>query len=121
VARRRAGAATLAERRGGLLGILSVQEIVIGVDDVDAALARWQPLLGDSADRASNPIHWAIGPALRFVPAARPAILEMVLRVRSLPEATRALEARGWAHREGASLFLAPGVVDGLRIRLVGP
>jgi hypothetical protein len=118
-ARRREGADELARRGGGPLGVLGVRELVIGVERRDAALAHWRRLLESPAQESGGSITLPAGPAVRFVEAPAGAILEMVVRVRSLEQAERFLADRGMLRQEGGQLLIAPAAVGGLRIRLV--
>jgi catechol 2,3-dioxygenase-like lactoylglutathione lyase family enzyme len=117
--RRRAGAEELERRAGGALGATAVVELVIGVDDPDAAAARWRRLLGDRQQESANVVTWPVGPALRFVRASPEGIREMVMRVRSLERARHFLEARRMLVAEDGRVLIKPDAVDGLRIRLV--
>ncbi|MGK2960620.1 MAG: VOC family protein [Gemmatimonadaceae bacterium] len=119
VRRRKAGADELSSRNGGPLGVLSVREIVIGVEDKDVALAKWRGLLGQRPPTSGDVITWEIGPATRFVKAQPGAIIEMVVVVRSLELAREFLQSRGMASVEAGRLYTRPSAVEGLRIRLV--
>ena len=119
VMRRKAGAEELLRRKGGPLGLVSVRELTIGVQDTAAALAQWRKTFGNSRLESNGVIRWEIGPAMRFVTAPADAILEMVLAVRSIDDARRFLESKGMAKLEAGQLYFAPAAVRGLRIRLV--
>jgi hypothetical protein len=56
---------------------------------------------------------------MRFVEAPTGAILEMVLRVRSVKEAERVLSSKGMLRREDGHVMLVLPAAGGLRIRLV--
>jgi hypothetical protein len=118
-ARRRESAEELVRRGGGPLGVLAVKELVIGVEDVDAALAQWRRLLESPAQESEGVITFPAGPAMRFVKAPVGAILEMVVQVRSLAQAERFLSRKGAFRREGEHVLIEPSSVGGLRIRLV--
>ena len=119
VARRKTGAEELGRRQGGVLGAVAVDELVIGVEDPQATVAKWRRLLGSPVGQTGDVITWPIGPATRFARAPRGAILEMVVRVRSLANARQVLEAKGMVLHEGGRLFIDPSRVEGLKARLV--
>lgn len=119
IASRKTGAEELERRNGGPLGVLAVVELAIGVEDLDSALAQWRKVLGSATQESQGVITLPAGPAMRFVSAAKGAITEMVVRVRSLDQAKRFLAARGWLDPGGGDVLLAPAAVGGLRIRLV--
>ena len=94
-------------------------ELVIAVDDLDAALAQWRKVLGSPKQESKGVITLPAGPAMRFVGAAKGAIIEIVVRVRSLDRAKSFLAARGWLGSAGGDVLIAAAAVGGLRIRLV--
>jgi hypothetical protein len=118
-ARRRDGAEELARRGGGPLGVLGVQELILGVEHRAAALAHWRRLLESPAQQSGAVLTFPAGPAMRFVEAPTGAILEMVLRVRSVKEAERVLSSKGMLRREDGHVMLVLPAAGGLRIRLV--
>lgn len=117
--RRREGAEELARRNGGPLGVLAVQELVIGVEQREAALAQWRRLLESSTQESGGVITFPNGPALRFVEAPSGAILEMVVRVRSLEVAERFLAGQGMLRKDEGQVLIALPSAGALRIRLV--
>lgn len=119
VARRQTGAEEFERRKGGPLGALSVVELVIGVEDLDAALAQWRKVLGSATQESQGIITMPAGPAMRFVRAPSGVIAEMVVRVRSLDQAKLFLAGKGWLGSVGEDILIAPTAVGGLRIRLV--
>lgn len=118
-ASRKTGTEELERRNGGPLGALAVVELVIGVNDLDAALAQWRNVLGSPKQESKGVITLPTGPAMRFVTAPSGAIIEMVVRVRSLDRAKSFLAARGWLGSAGGDVLIAAAAVGGLRIRLV--
>jgi len=119
VTRRKEGAEELVGRNGGALGVLAVRELVLGVEDLEAALAQWRKLLGDEPREQGGVVTWPVGPAMRFVKAPRASIIEMVLQVRSLARARQFLEPRGMIAEEDRRLCVKPEAVEGLRICVV--
>jgi len=117
--RRREGADELARRGGGPLGVLGVQELVVGVEHRDVALAHWRRLLESPKQESRGVISFPVGPAMRFVEAPAGAIIETVVRVRSLDVAERFLASKGMLKREHGEVLIALPLADGLRIRLV--
>jgi hypothetical protein len=113
------GANELARRGGGPLGVLGVQELVIGVERRRVVLAHWRRLLESSAQESGGVITFPTGPAIRFVEAPAGAILETVVRVRSLEQAERFLASKGMLRREHGHVLISLPIASGLRIRLV--
>ena len=118
-ASRKTGSDELERRNGGPLGVLAVVELLIGVEDRDTALAQWRKVLGSPGQESQGVITFPAGPAMRFVGAAKGAIIEMVVRVRSLDRAKGFLAARGWLGSADGDVLIAPAAVGGLKIRLV--
>lgn len=110
----------LMARRGGPLGLVHVQEIIVGTTDLTAANRRWEMLV-TPAPRSDVDL-WRIGdgPAVRLVQAEREMIQGLVLAVVSLPAARDFLEETGLVDASSETeLAIAPSKIDGLRIRLV--
>ncbi len=118
-ARRQQGADELARRRGGALGVLGVQELVIGVERLDAAVARWRQLVSVPKQQSGNTLVFAVGPSLRFVEARVEGIQEAVVRVRSLATAEQFLASRGMLLKQDGQVLIAFPAAAGVRIRLV--
>jgi hypothetical protein len=83
--------AMLAERNGGPLGVDDVAAVEIGASDIVAAAARWSALLRPIDSDDTGTFRFERGPALRLLPADGDAFQRIILRVRSLDAATRAL------------------------------
>jgi hypothetical protein len=64
-----------------------VKEIVLGVTELDDAIARWQKVLDPL--RPAAPGFWRVGdgPALRLIQSDRASIRRLVLEVKSLDQA----------------------------------
>jgi hypothetical protein len=111
----------LVARRGGALGLVRVQEIVLGTTDLRGANQRWQMLLAPELPADADV--WSIGdgPAVRLVKAERDLIQELVLAVVDLPSARDFLEETGLLGASSQTeLAIAPSKIGGLHIRLVG-
>lgn len=119
VASREAGARELEQRGGGPLGVVAVRELVVGVEDPAAASSQWGRLLAAPAGTGDGVIAFDAGPAVRFVRTSPVGILEMVVVVRSLDEASRFLASHDSLQRDGQAVLVGPAMVGGLRIRLV--
>ena len=110
----------LTAKRGGPLGVEAVQEIVIGVQDLDGARALWQKLLAPT--RASESNVWPIGdgPAVRLVAAGMSSVQELVVRVASLQRARAFLREKGLLGTDSArEATIDPARLNGINIRLV--
>lgn len=77
----------LGRRSGGPIGLKRVKEIVLGVRELDDAIARWQKVLDPL--RPDAPGFWRVGdgPALRLIQSDRAGIRKLVLEVKSLDQA----------------------------------
>ena len=113
------GAADLAARDGGPLGLVTTAELVVAARDAAAEAERWQRLFDPL--QPSEPGCWrpGDGPALRVVEGAENRIESMVWNVRSLADAA------DWLRREGmlgsaddGTVTIAPEALQGVNIRL---
>lgn len=113
-----AGAKKLGETHGGPLGLIKAREVVIGVRDLPTARTRWRALLTPIAERGDRFVP-SEGPPVRLKAADQDAFQALVIEVRSLSQARRALAAQGIAvaERDGG-LDLGPGM-QGLPVSLV--
>jgi len=105
---------------GGPLGVSSVEEVIIGVKDLNVSTALWQRLLDPL--RPSAPGLWRVGdgPAIRLVQAQETKLEALVVGVRSLLAAETFLRQKGLLGPISASdVMIDPTKVDGLTIRLV--
>lgn len=102
------------------LGVLGIEEVVIGASDVKAEQVRWQRLLDPVLPVAGR---WAFGtgPAVRVVPSDRDRIVALVLRVRSLSDAARVLRADGFVDTASQpQIGVRADALQGVDIRLIG-
>lgn len=110
----------LAAKRGGPLGLVRVQEIVIGTADLREANRTWEALVAPAPPSDAGLWRIGDGPAVRLVQAERNVVQGLVLAVAALPAAREFLEEQGLL---GASsdteLAIASSKVRGLNIRLV--
>jgi hypothetical protein len=112
--------AALDARRGGALGIESVEEIVAGMIDVEQAQRRWRNFLAPTLEVDSNAWEIADGPAVRLVPANENAIKTLVLKVSSLKRAATFLDEKKMVgSRVEDQLIITPEKICGLDVRLV--
>jgi hypothetical protein len=120
VARRSRLRAELAARRGGPLGLVRVQEVIIGTVDLRAANRTWQMLVAPAPSADVNLWRIGDGPAVRLVQAERDMIQGLVLAVADLPTARDFLVAGGFLGASSETeLVIAPSKIRGLNIRLV--
>lgn len=75
------------KKGGGLLGVESVLEVVVGVSDAGRAGNAWGRFLNPITPDETGVYRLGCGPALRLVPDAKPRIRTMVLKVASLDRA----------------------------------
>jgi len=121
VAERMAAAAELARRDGGPLGVVAVEEIVLGVASVAAAAAPWTRLIPGPQSPNELVFSFPAGPRLRVVEAAAPGVRHVVIRVKSLARAEQFLAGKGMLGDKAAGWpRIAPAAVGGLDIRLAG-
>jgi hypothetical protein len=118
--KRAADRATLEARRGGALGIESVEEIIAGVKDTGAAMDNWRNFLAPVVEVASNVWEIADGPRVRLVSANENAIQTLILKVKSLKQAETFLSEKGMLGtlKEG-QIRITPEKIYGLDVRLV--
>ena len=79
-----AGATALAAADGGRLGVVAVEEFVVGVPDVEHEAATWQRLLDPLTPDQPNRWRPANGPAVRLITADHRHVARMVLHVRDV-------------------------------------
>jgi hypothetical protein len=120
VARRSRLRAELAARRGGPLGLVRVQEVIIGTVDLRGANRTWQMLVAPAPSADVNLWRIGDGPAVRLVQAERDMIQGLVLAVADLPTARDFLVESGLLGASSETeLVVAPSEIRGLNIRLV--
>jgi hypothetical protein len=110
----------LAAKRGGPLGLVRVQQVIIGTTDLKKANRTWEKLVAPSP--AAGVDLWQIGdgPAVRLVQAERDILQGLVLAVAALPGARNFLEERGLLGATSETeLSIAPSKVHGLSIRII--
>jgi catechol 2,3-dioxygenase-like lactoylglutathione lyase family enzyme len=113
----------LAARAGGPLGVLGVEEIVVGTTDLDAANRLYERLL-EPKTHVSGAWRIGDGPAIRLVPAEEDLVQRLVIGVVSLERARRFLEARELlGSASETQVTIAPSRMYGVSIVLieVGP
>jgi uncharacterized protein len=110
----------LARAQGGVLGVRTVNEIVLGAKDMDAALARWRKLIDDPAQESNGVFTFGAGPRIRLARAATDGITGIVIQVHSLTRAKSALAGlRMLGPASDGRVLIAPSTIGGLEIALV--
>jgi catechol 2,3-dioxygenase-like lactoylglutathione lyase family enzyme len=112
--------AQLVDSGGGPLGVVDVEEVVIGAVDVEMARRLWRRLL--DATPSATPDTWQIGagPAVRLVPANENRVEALLIRVRSLERAKAFLRERHLLGVVGAEqVTIDPSKIGGLDLRLM--
>lgn len=110
----------LASKSGGSLGCEFVKEIIMGSEDYEKAVERWQNLLKPISASSSGLWQVGGGPAIRIVSNQENRIQGLVLKVASLTRAKAFLEEQrmlGTITEEGITIH--PLTAQGLKIRLV--
>ena len=115
---RAAASAALDSANGGPLGVQALQEIVVGVTDLEAAHAQWRKLLDAPAQESDGVFSFGAGPRVRLVRAAAPGIHRILIQVRSLDTARAFLAGRGLLATGGEGVAIAPAAIGGLDVRL---
>lgn len=111
----------LFERSGGPLGVVDVNEVIIGATHLELTRRLWQRLLDPARPAMSNTWHVGNGPAIRLVSATENRIQTMVIRVASLDRAKAFLRDKQLLGAESdGQVAIDPPKVGGLDIRLVG-
>jgi hypothetical protein len=104
---------------GGPLGVTGVDEIVLGVADLESERQHWTDLLMPLAADAEDRWHFRDGPAIRLEQSADGPRQRVVLAVSSLGRAAAHLEKNGLeAERADAQIRLDPARLSGLDLRL---
>jgi hypothetical protein len=120
VARRSRLRTELAAKRGGPLGIVRVQEVIIGSVDLRGANHTWKMLVAPAPPAAVNLWRIGDGPAVRLVQAERNMIQGLVLAVADLPKARNFLVENGLLGASSETeLVVAPSKIRGLNLRLI--
>ncbi len=121
VAERRKGLREqLAAKKGGPLGVDSVNEILIGTTDLQKATELWQKLLEPTAPSASGVWQLGSGPAIRLIRAKENTIQGLVISVTSLAKAKAFLRENGWLGTDSENEWtIDPSKIEGLNVRLV--
>ena len=81
----------LREQKGGPLGIIRVDEIVIATEDPDQVRLQWKALLGPAISHSRDAWIAGDGPRIRLVKTGDTREGEFVVEIKSLSEATKAL------------------------------
>jgi hypothetical protein len=121
VERRRRLRNELAAKQGGPLGLVRVQEVVIGTADLRAANRNWERLVAPAPPLGGTLWRIGDGPAVRLVRAERTMIQGLVLAVASLSAAREFLQERELLGASSETeLVILSSQIRGLDIRLVG-
>jgi hypothetical protein len=102
--------AALAKAGGGAIGVECLEEITIGVQDVDKATRRWQRFLDPLQPSAAGLWRLGDGPAIRVRESPIDGVVGLMVKVRSLEAAREALMERkllGPVRRHGMGLHYA--------------
>jgi catechol 2,3-dioxygenase-like lactoylglutathione lyase family enzyme len=109
----------LAARNGGPLGIVGAAEVTVGVQDLEEARSKWSALLAPLPLISEDAFVFYAGPRIRLVRAESPGIQGIVLKVRSLDQASKFLDERGLLVKDDSGrIAISPVAIDGLSIRL---
>jgi hypothetical protein len=120
VARRSRLRSELAAGNGGPLGLVRVQEVIIGTVDLEGANRTWKMLVAPEQSADINLWRIGDGPAVRLVQAERDMIQGLVLAVTDLPKARDFLVESGLLGTSSETeLVVAPSKIRGLNIRLI--
>jgi hypothetical protein len=111
-------AAKLAVQEGGPIGLICVEEILIGYSDNDN-LKKWIDLITPAKHEGRNVYRLSDGLALRFVKHDSKQVLGIAIKVRSLGRATAFLKKNALLGRVGPNKAeLDPFKIHGLHIVL---
>jgi hypothetical protein len=109
----------LREQKGGPLGIIRVNEVVIATEQLDQVRAQWQALLGPAISRKEDVWVAGDGPRIRLVKMGDPRAGEFVVEIKSLTQATEALRRlRIPSVATKRVIRIAPDALLGLRLLL---
>ncbi len=114
------GLAELKARRGGPLGVETVQEIVVGVQNFEEKNAHWQSLLAPTPPTEAGLWQLGNGPAIRLERDTHDHIQALVLKITSLEKAKTFLAKKGLLGSvSDRYITIDPMNVQGLDIRLM--
>ncbi len=112
--------AQLASAGGGPLGVVEVEEIVIGAVEVETARRLWQSLLDPTPSATSRSWPIGAGPAVRLVPASENRVQTLIVRVSSLDRARAFLREKKLLGADAAGqVTIDPTKIGGVDLRLV--
>lgn len=102
------------------LGIIAVKEVIIGLQNFEEKLHRWQDLISPNAPTAQGVWQLGQGPVIRLVPASLDSIQTLLLRIRSLDQARDFLARKNFLGKVSDDhISIDPIKIQGLDIRLV--
>ena len=102
--------------RGGVLGLIGVNTIVIQTTDVPAQTKLWKTLPGIKVKGDGRVEFDMGGPEILIEPGTEDCVKEIVLTVRSTANAAAFLAKENYLKKEGNTLLIDPGKAGGLRI-----
>ena len=109
----------LREQKGGPLGIVRVNEVVIATEQPDQVRPQWTALLGPAISRKEDVWVAGDGPRIRLVKTGDPRAGEFVVEIKSLTQATEALRRlRIPSVATKRVIRIAPDALLGLRLVL---
>ncbi len=117
--RRKAASDELARIAGGPLRIVGLDEIIVGVRDLEEARSKWSVLLAPSPQISEDAFAFDSGPRIRLVRSESPGIQGIILSVRSLDEAEKFLKEHRLLVKDVGHIAIAPEAIEGLWIRLI--
>jgi hypothetical protein len=110
----------LIAKRGGPLGLVRVQEVIIGAVDLTGASRAWHSLVSPAPPSGVNLWQIGDGPAVRLVHSERNLIQGLVLVVTDLAAARNFLERNELLGTSSdTEIVIAPSKIRGLNIRLI--
>ena len=112
--------AELAKTGGGPMGVEDLKEVIVGVNDLEAASRLWQRLLDPTPVAGSSTWQVGDGPSIRLVQAKHNTTQGLVIRVASLQRAKTFLREKGLlgTHSEDEAT-IDPSKIYSLNIRVV--
>jgi len=111
---------SLAAIDGGPLGIIGLNTIVFGTQDLDKTIQNWAKIPGIT-NLGNNTFQFTEGSRVQFEKMDKNSIIEIVVNVKSKERAAQFLDKNQLLKKDGDTIMVDPEQIHGLRIILKAP